>query len=85
LGIETLRRWDSPFNYGTEDSHAHDQPGGLYHYHGMPEAFMAKLNNGKAMTLIDWAGDGFPIYARYGYTVATMQARPSKSSLATTT
>ena len=51
----------SSFNYGADDSQAHVQPGGLHHYHGLPEAFMAKLNKGKAMTLIGWAGDGFPI------------------------
>ena len=59
------------FNFGTDSSHAHVQPGGTYHYHGVPEAFVAKLNKGKSMTLIGWAADGFPIYARYGYTVAT--------------
>jgi hypothetical protein len=59
------------FNFGTDNSHAHVQPGGTYHYHGVPEAFVAKLNKGKSMTLIGWAADGFPIYARYGYTVAT--------------
>jgi hypothetical protein len=59
----------SSFDFGTDDSHAHVQPGGVYHYHGMPEAFLAKLNKGRAMTLIGWAADGFPIYARYGYTV----------------
>ena len=59
------------FNFGTDSSHAHVQPGGTYHYHGVPEAFVAKLNKGKSMTLIGWAADGFPICARYGYTVAT--------------
>jgi hypothetical protein len=61
----------SAFKFGTDDSNAHVQPSGVYHYHGVPEAFVAKLNKGKAMTLIGWAADGFPIYARYGYTVAT--------------
>lgn len=47
------------------------QPNGLYHYHGIPEGLVTKLGNGnKAMTLIGWAADGFPVYARYGYTVA---------------
>lgn len=60
----------SSFNYGTDESNAHVQPSGAYHYHGMPEAFIQKLNKGKSMTLIGWAADGFPIYARYGYAVA---------------
>lgn len=55
------------FNFGDDANHAHVQPTGSYHYHGIPEGFMTKLNKGSAMTLIAWAADGFPIYARYGY------------------
>ena len=59
------------FKWGTDTNNAHVQPNGTYHYHGIPEGFLTKLSNGnKAMTLIGWAADGFPIYARYGYTVA---------------
>lgn len=59
------------FKWGTDTSNAHVQPNGMYHYHGVPEGFLTKLNKGTAMTLVGWAADGFPIYARYGYTVAT--------------
>jgi hypothetical protein len=59
------------FKFGTDSNNAHVQPGGVYHYHGVPEGFVTKLNKGQAMTLVGWAADGFPIYARYGYTVAT--------------
>jgi hypothetical protein len=59
------------FNFGADSSNAHVQPTGEYHYHGLPEGFVTKLNKGKAMTLIGWAADGFPIYARYGFTTAT--------------
>ena len=60
------------FKWGTDSSNAHVQPNGLYHYHGVPEGLVTKLSNGsKVMTLIGWAADGFPIYARYGYTAAT--------------
>ena len=59
------------FNFGTDSSNAHVQPNGAYHYHGMPEGFITKLGRGTAMTLVGWAADGFPIYARYGYTVAS--------------
>jgi YHYH protein len=59
------------FKFGVDSSNAHVQPGGAYHYHGLPEGFINKLGKGKALTLIGWAADGFPIYARYGYTVAT--------------
>lgn len=66
--IEALGQ--SSFKFGTDSSNAHVQPGGAYHYHGMPEGFVAKQNKGQAMTLIGWAADGFPIYARYGYSTA---------------
>ena len=67
--IEALGQ--SFFRFGTDSNNAHVQPQGTYHYHGIPEGFVAKLNKGTAMTLMGWAADGFPIYARYGYSVAT--------------
>jgi hypothetical protein len=67
--IEALGQ--TSFNFGTDDNNAHVQPGGTYHYHGMPEGFVNKLGgNSSTMTLIAWAADGFPIYARYGYSIA---------------
>jgi len=59
------------FTFGTDSSNAHVQPTGDYHYHGMPEGYITRLNKGQAVTLVAWAKDGFPIYARYGYTNAT--------------
>ncbi len=68
--IEALGQ--SSFSFGTDTNNAHVQPGGEYHYHGMPEGFVTKLGgNNTKMTLIAWAADGFPIYARYGYSTAT--------------
>lgn len=61
----------SSFKFGTDSNNAHVQPDGVYHYHGMPEGLISGLGKGQAMTLIAWAADGFPIYARYGYTTAT--------------
>jgi hypothetical protein len=61
----------SSFKFGTDSNNAHVQPDGAYHYHGMPEGFVTGQGKGTAMTLIGWAADGFPIYARYGYTTAT--------------
>ena len=66
------------FDFGTDSNNAHVQPDGAYHYHGMPEGFVALQGKGKAMTLIGWAADGFPIYARYGYSVAE-RCRPRRS------
>ena len=48
-------------------NHAHVQPNGAYHYHGMPELLMDFLGDNKGMTLVGWASDGFPVYARYAY------------------
>ncbi len=55
------------FDFGDDMNHAHVQPTGEYHYHGIPELFLAQLDKGVAMTLVGWASDGFPVYARYGY------------------
>ena len=59
------------FNFGVDQNNAHVQPTGEYHYHGMPEAVLAKLGKGKkSPTLVGFALDGFPVYARYCYTSA---------------
>jgi hypothetical protein len=60
----------SNFDFGVDSNNAHVQPGGAYHYHGMPAGFVARQGRGTNMTLIGWAADGFPIYARYGHSVA---------------
>lgn len=54
---------------GIDVSHAHVQPGGKYHYHGLPTGLMdaVKLEPGKHSPQIGWAADGFPMYAVYGY------------------
>lgn len=67
--IEALGQ--TSFSFGTDDNNAHVQPGGSYHYHGMPEGYVSKRGgNSSSITVIGWAADGFPIYARYGYSVA---------------
>jgi hypothetical protein len=61
---------DNSFDFGEDENKGHVQPTGAYHYHGIPEGFVEKQGQGEAMTLVGWAVDGFPIYARYGYTDA---------------
>ncbi len=76
--IEALGQ--TSFNFGTDDNNAHVQPGGSYHYHGMPEGFITKRGGSSTtMTLIGWAADGFPIYARYGYSQADDASSALKS------
>lgn len=53
---------------GIDDSNAHVQPSGAYHYHGIPEAVVAGDDGSDHSSLVGFAADGFPIYARYGYT-----------------
>mgnify|MGYP006269055331 CR=1 FL=1 len=59
---------------GLDANHAHVQPGGVYHYHGLPTGLLASLGlrdvAGKASEhspLVGWAADGFPIYCLHGY------------------
>lgn len=63
---------------GLDPSNAHNQPTmssgamkfyGYYHLHGIPEGQVARLGKGNStMTMVGFAVDGFPIYARFGYT-----------------
>ncbi|QDU82830.1 hypothetical protein Pla110_45930 [Polystyrenella longa] len=53
---------------GVDESHAHVQPNGAYHYHGLPTALVAALGgNSEKMLLLGYAADGFPIYAPRAY------------------
>ena len=54
---------------GLDENHAHVQPTGAYHYHGLPTGLLDHLNltKGEHSPLIGWAADGYPIYALYGY------------------
>ena len=69
--------WD----FGADASNAHVQPNGEYHYHGMPNLLIPKLNTNSdsSMTLVGWATDGFPIYADKGYTTASDATSALKS------
>lgn len=75
--IEALGQ--TSFDFGEDENNAHVQPTGEYHYHGIPEGFVTKRGgNSNTMTLIGWAVDGFPIYARYGYSIADNANSPLK-------
>ncbi|MEM7052067.1 MAG: YHYH protein [Acidobacteriota bacterium] len=53
---------------GIDANHAHVQPTGAYHYHGLPTGLLDELDfvPGRHSPLVGWAADGFPIYALYG-------------------
>jgi len=51
---------------GIDLSNAHVQPTGTYHYHGIPEGLLDDDGTSHS-SLVGFAADGFPIYARYGY------------------
>ena len=55
------------FDFGDDMNHAHVQPNGAYHYHGIPELLVEFLGDKQGMTIVGWASDGFPVYARYGF------------------
>ncbi|QDT15459.1 YHYH protein [Alienimonas californiensis] len=54
---------------GLDANHAHVQPTGAYHYHGLPTGLLENLGwrAGSHSPLIGWAADGFPIYAKTGF------------------
>lgn len=60
-------------NLGLDQSNAHVQPSGAYHYHATPEGLIEKLlaakgaKDGEIMLLIGYAADGFPVYDHHGY------------------
>jgi len=52
---------------GLDRNHAHVQPNGAYHYHGIPDGLLTSISPRLHSPLVGWAGDGFPIYVTYGY------------------
>jgi hypothetical protein len=69
---------------GLDANHAHVQPGGIYHYHGLPTGLLEELgftageiDDNTHSPLIGWAADGFPVYYAFGY----QQADDPKSSV----
>lgn len=60
-------------NLGVDQCNGHTQPGGWYHYHGLPTCYISTISSqaSTGITLIGWAVDGFPVYNNYGYSIAT--------------
>ena len=53
---------------GLDENHAHVQPNGKYHYHGIPTGLIELLDfaPNQHSPLVGYAADGFPIYAMAG-------------------
>lgn len=49
-------------NLGLDFNHAHVQPTGAYHYHGIPTELVKSLDKGEDIILVGFAKDGFPMY-----------------------
>jgi hypothetical protein len=47
---------------GLDFNHAHVQPTGAYHYHGVPVELVKALDKGEDLIMVGFALDGFPIY-----------------------
>lgn len=70
-------------NLGLDMNNAHVQPGGVYHYHGMPPFAVPSSSSINQMILAGYAADGFPIYVKYGYSDSKdmrSSLRPMRSS-----
>ena len=52
---------------GFDMNSAHVQPGGLYHYHGVPDVLVEAEEPEEHPGLVGFAADGFPIYLLYSY------------------
>lgn len=54
---------------GFDNSNAHVQPTGLYHYHGVPEQLLeARGDDGDSHSpIVAFASDGFPVYGHHLY------------------
>lgn len=49
-------------DFGLDDNHAHVQPTGEYHYHGVPTELIKMLDKGEDLVHVAFAADGFPMY-----------------------
>lgn len=57
--IEALQ---DTYNLGLDDSNAHVQPNGQYHYHGVPEGYLETVATDEDLVHVGYAADGFKMY-----------------------
>ena len=65
---------------GLDANHAHVQPTGSYHYHGLPTGLLeARKSDDRPMTLLGYAADGYPIYGPLGPSdAADIESEPKR-------
>jgi outer membrane murein-binding lipoprotein Lpp len=68
-----------PVGFGTDSHNGHTQPGGLYHYHGNPNALFDPEETDQGSPVIGFAADGFPIYGPHYLDPATGEMREAVS------
>ncbi len=66
---------------GIDQSNAHVQPTGAYHYHALPHGLIEEVRKTKpagqeTMLLVGWAADGFPMYAPFAHEDANDPGSP---------
>jgi len=49
-------------DFGLDENHAHVQPTGEYHYHGVPTELISLLDKGDDLIHVGFAADGYSIY-----------------------
>ena len=64
---------------GADSHNGHTQPGGLYHYHGNPNALFDPQATKQSSPVIGFAADGFPIYGPFYKDPATGELREAVS------
>ena len=60
--IYRIEAFQELVDLGLDFNHAHVQPTGAYHYHGVPTELVKLLDKGEDLILVGFALDGFPIY-----------------------
>lgn len=70
IGCQTDSAWlldalGTESKFGADANNGHTQPGGIYHYHGSPNAMFDDNPSGEGSPVIGFAADGFPVYGSY--------------------
>lgn len=67
-GSYNIEGLQDTYNLGMDQNNAHVQPNGTYHYHGVPEGYLANYGVSADLVQVGWAADGFPMYHDHGGT-----------------